>query len=557
MREAWPRMVPERSTVEKMFGAIVAKERWRSDLTLVESTARNDEEGNAYGALLKQGIAALLNSYARRSFLTRRGSNPEFQRTLKELKGKAHEFEGVKENLKVTTKEKTEKLYKQVDGVWTEAESVAKKVSSSVKDKFSEATQEIKESFKLGKEESASSSGTGTSKGKTSSSNNQALLRDNIHYLKNSGQKHLEYTPPRHLHVRSTRTDLVVTPTKQSKWQKKWESLREKMQGYPAFKRLSGMSEPVVNKSQEIAEDIVERWETSDNPIVHKIQDINEAVFNETDSGSTYKEIRRRDPSFSLTDFTAEVHDAIKPVLNAYSTSGDVETLKKYSSMEVIERCTAELAALKILHISEVEVEETKMMGTTPTIIVRFQTQQIFCVQDREAKSKKEDTIHSVYYKWAMQQVEAGEEAIYPIWRLLWQLSSKRKPDRRHTLPRSEIHWAYRVLRPSPSRDRSVTRSPHLDSTTSHQEKNKRTVFHGIHRNHRDTEPIEPPTDEENRDYNISSFIALAHHRRVSSLSRSHPIIKPSSVKTRTFTKHPFKGNTATNLSKLKDVDGS
>ncbi|KAJ4907689.1 hypothetical protein Rs2_11347 [Raphanus sativus] len=67
-REAWPRMVPERSTVERMFGVMVAKERWRSDLTLVESTARNDEEGNAYGALLKQGTAALLNSYARRSF---------------------------------------------------------------------------------------------------------------------------------------------------------------------------------------------------------------------------------------------------------------------------------------------------------------------------------------------------------------------------------------------------------------------------------------------------------------------------------------------------------
>ncbi|EOA31628.1 hypothetical protein CARUB_v10014827mg [Capsella rubella] len=67
-REAWPRMVPERSTVEKIFGVMVAKERWRSDLTLLESTARNDEEGNAYGALLKQGIAALVNSYARKSF---------------------------------------------------------------------------------------------------------------------------------------------------------------------------------------------------------------------------------------------------------------------------------------------------------------------------------------------------------------------------------------------------------------------------------------------------------------------------------------------------------
>ena len=92
-------------------------------------------------------------------------------------------------------------------------------------------------------------------------------------------------------------------------------------------------------------------------------------------------------------------------------SQGDAETLKKYCSPEVIERCTAELAALKghdlffdhkvkivlsnlvhtmrsckacesvgfiffccvvqILHISEVEVEETKMMGTTPTIIVR------------------------------------------------------------------------------------------------------------------------------------------------------------------------------------------
>ncbi|KAG2323632.1 hypothetical protein Bca52824_016845 [Brassica carinata] len=388
-------------------------------------------------------------------------SNPEFQRTVKELKEKAEELKGVKEDLKVKTKEKTEQLYKQVDGVWTEAESVAKKVSSSVKVKFSAATEEVKESFKLGKEEnaeSASSSGTGTSKEenqqqqqqsgttegqqhtlfgkiKSSISSPLELARKGLDIVKDElrggspKKKHLEYTPPPPFTgVKSTRTDLVVTPTKHSKWQKKWESLREKMQAHPAFKRLSGISEPVVNKSQEIAEDVVERWETSDNPIVHKIQDLNEAVFNETDSGSTYKEIRRRDPTFSLTDFAAEVHEAIKPVLSAYS-KGDAETLKKYCSAEVIERCTAELAALKghdlffdhkILHISEVEVEETKMMGTTPTIIVRFQTQEIFCVRDKKGNIKEggQDTIHSVYYKWAMQQVEAGEESMYPIWRL-------------------------------------------------------------------------------------------------------------------------------------------
>jgi import inner membrane translocase subunit TIM44 len=231
---------------------------------------------------------------------------------VKEFKERAEELQGVKEDLKVRTKQTTEKLYKQGQGVWTEAESVAKKVSSSVKDKFSAATEEVKESFKLGKEESAesaSSSGTGTTEGekqqqqsgsteeqdtffgKFKSSISSPKLSEAFHkpldFAKKgldivkdelrgnpSKRKHLEYTPPPPFTgERSTRTEMVIMPTKQSKWQKKWESLREKMQGYPVFKRLSGMSEPVVNKSQEIAEDVREKWETSDNPIVHKIQE--------------------------------------------------------------------------------------------------------------------------------------------------------------------------------------------------------------------------------------------------------------------------------------------
>uniref|UniRef100_A0A1J3IJ02 Mitochondrial import inner membrane translocase subunit TIM44-2 n=1 Tax=Noccaea caerulescens TaxID=107243 RepID=A0A1J3IJ02_NOCCA len=404
-------------------------------------------------------------------------SNPEFQRTVKELKEKAEELQGVKEDLKVRTKETTEQLYRQVDGAWTEAESVAKKVSSSVKDTFSAATEEVKESFKLGKEEnaeSASSSGTGTSEGekqqqqqqeqsgtsteeqntlfekfKSSISSTKAFQRlkvakpleiakKGLDMVKDelrgtsSKKKHLEFTrPPPFTGERSTRTEMVVMQTKQSKWQKKWESLREKMQDYPVFKRLGGMSEPVVNKSKEIAEDVREIWETSDNPIVHKIQDMNDTILQETGSAATYKEIRRRDPSFSLPDFAAEVQEAIRPVLEAYS-KGDAETLKKYCAEEVIEHCTSERAALrshgffydnKILHISEVEILETKMMGHTPVIIVRFQVQQIHCVRDKDGKIREgsQDTIHTVFYAWAMQQVEAselGEESIYPIWRL-------------------------------------------------------------------------------------------------------------------------------------------
>lgn len=64
--EAWPRMVPQTSTVSKVFGSR-ASERYRSDLTLLEATARNDEN-NVFRGLLKQASAALLNSYARKGF---------------------------------------------------------------------------------------------------------------------------------------------------------------------------------------------------------------------------------------------------------------------------------------------------------------------------------------------------------------------------------------------------------------------------------------------------------------------------------------------------------
>ncbi|WCJ38349.1 hypothetical protein M5689_019415 [Euphorbia peplus] len=65
-REAWPRMVPQTSTLGNVFGSRIY-ERYRSGVTLLESTARNDDE-NAFVALLKEAVAALLNSYSRKSY---------------------------------------------------------------------------------------------------------------------------------------------------------------------------------------------------------------------------------------------------------------------------------------------------------------------------------------------------------------------------------------------------------------------------------------------------------------------------------------------------------
>ncbi|MQM02238.1 hypothetical protein Taro_035006, partial [Colocasia esculenta] len=255
--------------------------------------------------------------------------NPEFQQSIKEFNEKVG---GMKENLKTRTKETTEKLYKHVDNIWTEAEATTKKVSAEVKGKISAATEEVKETLQLGKESSGASNpsasfdagtdGSSTSTGRqTTQDTNSSSFKESAGpseklygWLKStisstspklstafqkvkdakvadlakkgydlvkdeltgspSKRKRLQYASANVSNEeRSARTDIVVVPSKQSKWGKKWEAFKDKMQGHPIFKHISGLSEPVVTKGQEFAEDVRERWETSDNPVVHKVQE--------------------------------------------------------------------------------------------------------------------------------------------------------------------------------------------------------------------------------------------------------------------------------------------
>ncbi|KAF5195639.1 Mitochondrial import inner membrane translocase subunit tim44-1 [Thalictrum thalictroides] len=412
-------------------------------------------------------------------------SNPEFQKSIKDLKEKAESLKGVKEELKVRTKKTTEDLYKRAEGAWTEAEATAKKVSANVKEKISATTEEVKGTFGLGKKETSGSTGTSSKSGANvkdgsptpegekaetsgSSDMNDSLLgwfKSSMSYatpkissafqkvkdvkiydyvkkgydmvkdeLNNnpSKKKRMRYeASASSTRERSTRTDIVVVPVKQSRFAKKWETFKEKINQHPMFKQVKNISEPVVTKGQEIAEDVREGWETSDHPAVHKIQDLNERVFGETDDGLVYKEIRSRDPFFELEEFVAEVQEMIKPTLNALH-KGDVETLKKNCSPEVIERLLGEQRAYqsqgiffdnKILHVSDVTLSRAKLMGSSPIIIVSFNTQQIFCARNKDGSVSQggENTIVTAYYEWAMQLLDAeeqGEGAVYPVWRL-------------------------------------------------------------------------------------------------------------------------------------------
>ncbi|KAL2631447.1 hypothetical protein R1flu_016133 [Riccia fluitans] len=230
----------------------------------------------------------------------------------------------------------------------------------------------------------------------------------------------------------SSETAIVHVVKKRTAWQKKLDELLDKARQHPAFKRLTSVKEhPVVAKSQELAEDLRERWETSDSPVVHKIQDINDSLFGETATAVAMKEIRQRDPSFSIPDFIIELQEDIRPILIAY-LKGDYKVLKQKCSREVVDRCRAERTALesqgifldhKILHISDIEVKETKLMGNSPIIIVAFQTQQIYCARDKLGNITQgaQDEIHSVYYAWAMQQMsleDMEEGETHPRWQL-------------------------------------------------------------------------------------------------------------------------------------------
>ncbi|KAI4319493.1 hypothetical protein MLD38_033082 [Melastoma candidum] len=63
-RESWPSKVLPDSAVASVFGTVVSEHH----VTLLESAGGDADAGGAFSQLLRQGTAALLNSYARPGF---------------------------------------------------------------------------------------------------------------------------------------------------------------------------------------------------------------------------------------------------------------------------------------------------------------------------------------------------------------------------------------------------------------------------------------------------------------------------------------------------------
>lgn len=57
-----------------------------------------------------------------------------------------------------------------------------------------------------------------------------------------------------------------------SAWQKRWQAFAGKYASHPLFQRLRGAGEGVHSRGRDAAEELKERWETSDSPLVHRVQ---------------------------------------------------------------------------------------------------------------------------------------------------------------------------------------------------------------------------------------------------------------------------------------------
>ena len=80
-------------------------------------------------------------------------------------------------------------------------------------------------------------------------------------------------------------------------------------------------------KGEEALEDLRERWETSDSPIVHRIQDMQEGMWTESEQAEAYGSSVSDSQTLKSTASWRRCEDVPK-VLGAY-LKGDVEALEK------------------------------------------------------------------------------------------------------------------------------------------------------------------------------------------------------------------------------------
>lgn len=192
---------------------------------------------------------------------------------------------------------------------------------------------------------------------------------------------------------------------------------------------------PLFRKVNANIQDMQEKWETSDSPFVHRIQDAIDDSFlsQESEAQMASKLIQQRHPGFDMVAFLRGLKEDVPIVIRAY-LAGDERAIEEYCSPEMVERLTGIIKHQKdqglvpdptLLDASEVELVDLKMLDDDPVVVAQFTCQQINCTRDTHGNVVEggEEDVQRIYYYWALQmedQPYVGEDDRVhpPRWRL-------------------------------------------------------------------------------------------------------------------------------------------
>ncbi|KAG6585138.1 Mitochondrial Protein Translocase (MPT) Family [Phytophthora cinnamomi] len=235
---------------------------------------------------------------------------------------------------------------------------------------------------------------------------------------------------------------LVAVKEEESAWQRVSARFREApiIQGIldaakqaaktEAGKKVQKTTKQVKDKISDAQEEVLEVWETSQNPWVYRLSSIYDGLFGETPMGVAIKEIRRAEPDFILEEWKENIEEIVLPgVLEAF-LRGNSRDLKKWFGEAAYSRVNIAIRERKseglvmdphVLSIDNVEViEATAEDKQAPIILMRFQAQQINCIRNREGEvvEGSEDEVLAYYYIFAFQR-DYDDEQETLRWRIV------------------------------------------------------------------------------------------------------------------------------------------
>eukprot|EP00798_Chlamydomonas_sp_ICE-L_P015519 gene15520-21608_t len=226
-------------------------------------------------------------------------------------------------------------------------------------------------------------------------------------------------------------TELVLVQQQQSAWTKTWSSMQEKFPFLKALGTVKVTDTKMYRRGQEMVDDLKDKYETSDHPAVHRVEEMKERIMSGSEATRAMQEIRYRDPNFDMNFFVKCIKLDAPVVTKAFLTR-DLDQLKEHCGPELLERFTGifkhftEHGAIEdptILHTSEVEIVEMRTMDDDPFIIAQFNCQQLKCIRDKFGNviEGSPETIQRVFYFWGLQMekspiVTADGKFIPPRW---------------------------------------------------------------------------------------------------------------------------------------------